>query len=210
MASVIVWPLRRAMRSAQDRERPPEDRWPDIARRGFTMVELMIVLAIVGVIAAWAVPAYQDYVARSRVGEGFMLAASARLTVGDNAANGVPFDLGFVPPSATRNVASLKIDPASGDIEIRYTPRVSGPDENRLVLVPSTGDGDATKGEKKGELTSETRAHIGLRAGFVPAGSITWECFAAGKQQSSFEPPGPAPVEAATLPARFAPAECRA
>src|ERR1700744_3258781 len=52
------------------------DRWPRAVRDGFTMVELMIVLAIVGVIAAYAVPAYQDYVARSRVGEGLMLAAS--------------------------------------------------------------------------------------------------------------------------------------
>ncbi len=48
----------------------------------------MIVLAIVGVVAAYAIPAYQDYLARSRVGEGLSLASSARLAVAENAASG--------------------------------------------------------------------------------------------------------------------------
>jgi hypothetical protein len=51
---------------------------------GFTL----IVLAIVGVVAAYAIPAYQDYLARSRVGEGLSLASSARLAVAENASSG--------------------------------------------------------------------------------------------------------------------------
>jgi type IV pilus assembly protein PilA len=187
------------------------------ARSGFTMVELMIVLAIVGVIAAYAVPAYQDYVARSRVGEGLMLAASARLAVADNASNGVPFDRGYASPAATRNVESMSIDPATGEIEIRYTPRVASASANRLLLVPSSSadsPADASgAGGSGGRGSASTRGagtRTALRSGVLPAGSVNWECFAAGKAQSSFAEPGPLPGKPAALPARLAPAECRA
>jgi type IV pilus assembly protein PilA len=196
----------------------PSQRWPDVARSGFTMVELMIVLAIVGVIAAYAVPAYQDYVARSRVGEGLMLAASARLAVADNASNGAPFDRGYSAPAATRNVESLNIDPATGEIEIWYTRRVASADANRLTLKPSSsGDtqGDSggagrAGGAGGGASAKGAGARTALRSGVLPAGSVNWECFAAGKAQSFFDEPGPLPGTPATLPARLAPAECRA
>ncbi len=196
------------------------DRWPRTARDGFTMVELMIVLAIVGVIAAYAVPAYQDYVARSRVGEGLMLAASARLVVADNASNGAPLDRGYAAPAATRNVESMAIDPATGAIEIRYTRRVAPADANRLTLVPSSGDESGNEAAEAagggGTAAGGTSARQGtggrsaLRAGVLPSGSVNWECFAAGKARSSFDDPGPLPGTPATLPARLAPAECRA
>ncbi|CAM2141032.1 protein of unknown function [Pararobbsia alpina] len=176
---------------------------------GFTMVELMIVLAIVGVIAAYAVPSYQDYVARSRVGEGIMLAGAARLVVADNALNGVRFDLGYAPPPPTRNVESLQIDPDSGEIEIRYTERVSPSGANTLRLVPSTS-ADAETDDAWGSAgTNRANGRTALRPGVPPAAMLAWECFAAGKATSSFETPGPAPAQAATLAPKFAPPECR-
>jgi type IV pilus assembly protein PilA len=216
MASVFDLPSTRPVRSFGG---TPVDRWQGAARSGFTMVELMIVLAIVGVIAAYAVPAYQDYVARSRVGEGLMLAASARLTVADNASNGVPFDRGYSAPAATRNVESMSIDPATGEIEIQYTQRVASADANRLVLIPSSsGDaqsdaggagGSGGSGGGKGASARGAGARSALCSGVLPAGSVNWECFAGGKAQSSFDEPGPLPGTPATLPARLAPAECR-
>src|ERR1700752_4520841 len=50
-------------------------------RRGFTLIETMIVVSIIGILAAIAIPAYQDYTIRSKVSEGLMLASSAKTAI---------------------------------------------------------------------------------------------------------------------------------
>ena len=58
-------------------------------QKGFTLIELMIVVAIIGILAAIALPAYQDYTIRSKVTEGLSLAAAAKLAVAETyASNG--------------------------------------------------------------------------------------------------------------------------
>ena len=176
-------------------------RLPRHARLGFTLTELMIVLAIVGIVAAYAVPAYQDYLARSRVGEGLSLASGARLAVAENAAAGIPLASGYVGPPGTRNIESITVDDTTGEISIRYTARVAPAGSDMLVLVPSLPD-----------ASDPPTSRVALESGVVLGGVLTWECFAAGKSESSLPAPGsgPTPVATATLPAKLAPPECRA
>jgi type IV pilus assembly protein PilA len=57
------------------------------AQQGFTLIELMIVVAIVGILAAIALPAYQDYTVRAKVSEGLARAGATKVTIAENFAN---------------------------------------------------------------------------------------------------------------------------
>ena len=136
-------------------------------QQGFTLIELMIVVAIIGILAAVALPAYQDYTVRAKVSEGLSLAGSAKVSVAENAANGKDFDAGFTAPAATDNVASVAINNADGVITVTYTAAI---------------DGGATL-----EMTP-TSAGAALEAGVIPAGgSIEWNC-TGGTLQAKYRP----------------------
>jgi type IV pilus assembly protein PilA len=80
-------------------------------QKGFTLIELMIVVAIIGILAAVALPAYQDYTVRARVSEVILAASSCRTAITDSVQNSPVSDLGTVLSnacgfSATKMVAT--------------------------------------------------------------------------------------------------------
>ena len=131
-------------------------------QKGFTLIELMIVVAIIGILAAVALPAYQDYTVRAKVTEGLSLAGAAKVAVAENAANGQGYASGFTPPQATANVVSVGIADATGIITVTYDTKVVG-STNTVLLTPKSG-GSAFTGGTASASTIPT------------GGSIEWDC----------------------------------
>jgi type IV pilus assembly protein PilA len=158
-------------------------------QKGFTLIELMIVVAIIGILAAIAIPAYQDYTIRAQVSEGMTLAAAAKAAVAETYLN-----TGIAP--VNREEAGMS-DTAT-DTFGKYVESIE----------VTNGNIDITYGNEANATLVSSGEVVTLKPWLTPDASVTWQCGYAA------DPAGGAvamnaQANGTTTLAKYLPAACR-
>ena len=163
------------------------------AQKGFTLIELMIVVAIIGILAAIAIPAYQDYTIRAQVTEGLSLAAAAKAAVSETYTN-----TGVAPANRAAAGMSATLTDTSG---------------NYVKSLDVTA-GVITIVYSKATPQRANAAIDGLTLKLIPYlstdSSVIWKCRAIGSTAAPSTTLMGGASAVGTMPAKYAPAECRA
>ena len=174
-------------------------------QKGFTLIELMIVVAIIGILAAVALPAYKDYTVRARVTEGLSLAETAKNDIGTDVASTA--DLAVV-------VASWNCKAGNTGANSKYVDRISMANTGALTITYNTGTVGLSASQNTLNLFPFMRASTGAPPAFSAAlsagssGTVDWACVSTQCRTATAQGMT-AGIAAATLPDKYAPASCR-
>ena len=163
-----------------------------MVHKGFTLIELMIVVAIIGILAAIAIPAYQDYTIRAQVTEGINLADAVKVAVVD-----------FYTQKGAFPAAGLVTAAPAG---LGFTAVSQGKYSQVDVIAGGIIQATYNGAQANAKLTVAGSNVLGISPGISANGDLVWRCGLAAAPAGLATA---APATGTTVPAKWLPASCK-